>query len=53
MARTHNRTPPGTVDGRGNTTPAAEANFHNDPDAAKLVFASLPRIRMAGLNATR
>jgi purine nucleosidase len=33
-------------------TPVAEANFHNDPEAAKLVFASLARITVAPLDVT-
>ena len=37
----------------GNATPEAEANIHNDPEAAKLVFASGIPITMVGLGATR
>lgn len=36
----------------GNATPAAEANIHNDPEAAKLVFQSGIPITMVGLGAT-
>ena len=36
----------------GNATPAAEANIHNDPEAAKIVFASDIPIMMVGLGAT-
>lgn len=43
----------GAANGRGNKSPAAEANIHNDPEAAALVFDSLPQITMAGLDATR
>jgi len=43
----------GSFDGKGNKTPAAEANIHNDPEAAQLVFASFPDIALAGLNVTR
>lgn len=43
----------GTADGRGNKTPAAEANVHNDPEAARAVFRSFRDITMAGLNVTR
>jgi len=42
----------GTVNGTGNKAPAAEANIHNDPDAAKIVFNSFKDITMAGLNVT-
>ncbi len=36
----------------GNTTPAAEANIHNDPEAADLVFGAACPIVMAGLDVT-
>eukprot|EP00747_Dinoflagellata_sp_TGD_P018995 gnl/TRDRNA2_/TRDRNA2_126872_c0_seq1.p1 gnl/TRDRNA2_/TRDRNA2_126872_c0~~gnl/TRDRNA2_/TRDRNA2_126872_c0_seq1.p1 ORF type:complete len:211 (+),score=40.03 gnl/TRDRNA2_/TRDRNA2_126872_c0_seq1:556-1188(+) len=36
----------------GNISPVAEANVLNDPEAAKLVFASFADITMAGLNVT-
>ena len=42
----------GTVDGTGNKAPAAEANIHNDPEAAKIVFNAFTGITMAGLNVT-
>jgi pyrimidine-specific ribonucleoside hydrolase len=41
----------GDVD-RGNATPAAEANFRNDPEAARVVFQSGVPITMIGLNVT-
>lgn len=41
----------GDVD-RGNATPAAEANFRNDPEAARIVFQSGVPITMVGLNVT-
>jgi pyrimidine-specific ribonucleoside hydrolase len=41
----------GDVD-RGNATPAAEANFRNDPEAARIVFQSGIPITMVGLNVT-
>lgn len=41
----------GDVD-RGNATPAAEANFRNDPEAARVVFQSGVPITMVGLNTT-
>ncbi len=41
----------GDVD-RGNATPAAEANFRNDPEAACVVFQSGVPITMVGLNTT-
>lgn len=37
----------------GNTTPAAEFNFHVDPQAARIVFESGIDITMAGLDVTR
>ena len=36
----------------GNASPAAEANIHNDPEAAKIVFESDIPITMVGLGAT-
>eukprot|EP00929_Paragymnodinium_shiwhaense_P118697 TRINITY_DN90615_c0_g1_i1.p1 TRINITY_DN90615_c0_g1~~TRINITY_DN90615_c0_g1_i1.p1 ORF type:complete len:362 (+),score=56.21 TRINITY_DN90615_c0_g1_i1:87-1172(+) len=36
----------------GNKMPCAEANFHNDPEAAKLCFNSFSDITVAGLNVT-
>lgn len=36
----------------GNATPAAEANFRNDPEAARIVFASGVPVTMIGLNVT-
>lgn len=36
----------------GNATPAAEANFRNDPEAARIVFGSGVPITMVGLNVT-
>lgn len=36
----------GSVDGRGNTTPAAEFNFLVDPEAAAFVFAACRRARI-------
>lgn len=36
----------------GNATPAAEANFRNDPEAARIVFQSGLPITMVGLNVT-
>jgi pyrimidine-specific ribonucleoside hydrolase len=36
----------------GNATPAAEANFRNDPEAARIIFASGLPITMVGLNVT-
>ncbi len=36
----------------GNATPAAEANFRNDPEAARIVFESGLPITMVGLNVT-
>lgn len=43
----------GTVGPTGNKTPCAEANAHNDPHAARVVFESFPDITMAGLNVTQ
>lgn len=37
----------------GNVSPEAEANIHNDPEAAKIVFRSGTPITMVGLGATR
>jgi inosine-uridine nucleoside N-ribohydrolase len=36
----------------GNVTPAAEANFYNDPEAAAVVFESGARLTMVGLDVT-
>ncbi len=36
----------------GNATPASEANIHNDPEAADLVFGADWRITMVGLDVT-
>lgn len=43
----------GAAFGPGNTTPAAEFNFHVDPEAARIVFESGISIVMAGLDVTR
>jgi inosine-uridine nucleoside N-ribohydrolase len=37
---------------QGNATPAAEANIHNDPEAADLVFGAPWRVTMVGLDVT-
>lgn len=36
----------------GNVTPAAEANIHNDPEAAELVFGAAWPVTMVGLDVT-
>lgn len=36
----------------GNVTPMAEANFHNDPDAAALVLSAPWRVTLVGLDVT-
>lgn len=36
----------------GNATPAAEANIHNDPEAADLVFGASWQVTMVGLDVT-
>ncbi|MBI3972208.1 MAG: nucleoside hydrolase [Chloroflexi bacterium] len=36
----------------GNVTPVAEANFYNDPEAARIVFESGARLTMVGLDVT-
>ena len=36
----------------GNKSPIGEANIHNDPEAAKIVYGSFPDITMAGLRVT-
>eukprot|EP00697_Spironema_sp_BW2_P015843 gnl/Spiro4/6837_TR3543_c0_g1_i1.p1 gnl/Spiro4/6837_TR3543_c0_g1~~gnl/Spiro4/6837_TR3543_c0_g1_i1.p1 ORF type:complete len:363 (+),score=26.94 gnl/Spiro4/6837_TR3543_c0_g1_i1:33-1091(+) len=44
----------GAFNVRGNKSPVAEANMHNDPDAARAVLrANFPNVTMAGLNVTR
>ncbi|OCX65382.1 hypothetical protein BFP70_09980 [Thioclava sp. SK-1] len=43
----------GAAFGPGNTTPAAEFNFHVDPEAAHILFESGIPIVMAGLDVTR
>jgi inosine-uridine nucleoside N-ribohydrolase len=43
----------GSFTGRGNRTPAAEANIHNDVDAAAVVFKTFPKICLAPLDVTR
>lgn len=42
----------GTVDGRGNKQPHAEANVHNDPEAASMAFTMFKHVTMSGLNLT-
>jgi inosine-uridine nucleoside N-ribohydrolase len=42
----------GTAAVAGNVTPAAEANFYNDPEAAAVVFDSGARLTMVGLDVT-
>lgn len=42
----------GGVTDLGNITPSAEANFYNDPEAARIVFRSGARITMIGLDVT-
>ncbi len=42
----------GAVSVPGNVTPVAEANIHNDPEAARLVFNAGWEITMAGLDVT-
>ncbi len=36
----------------GNATPAAEANIHNDPEAAEIVFGANWKVTMVGLDVT-
>ncbi len=36
----------------GNATPAAEANIHNDPEAAEIVFGASWKVTMVGLDVT-
>jgi len=43
----------GSFCGRGNITPAAEANIHNDPEAAQAVFTMFPDVVVAPLDVTR
>jgi purine nucleosidase len=42
----------GNALGPGNATPAAEANIHNDPEAADVVFGADWQVTMAGLDVT-
>ncbi|MCH3918124.1 MAG: nucleoside hydrolase [Spirochaetia bacterium] len=42
----------GTYAVRGNSSPVAEANFYNDPEAAKLVFSHFSGIKIVGLDVT-
>lgn len=42
----------GNAIGPGNATPAAEANIHNDPEAADIVFAAPWQVTMVGLDVT-
>lgn len=42
----------GAVSAPGNVSPVAEANVHNDPEAARLVFNAGWEITMAGLDVT-
>ncbi len=43
----------GAVAGPGNATPVAEANIHNDPEAARIVFHAGWPLTMVGLDVTR
>jgi inosine-uridine nucleoside N-ribohydrolase len=43
----------GAVAGPGNASPVAEANIHNDPEAAKIVFHAGWPLTMVGLDVTR
>lgn len=43
----------GSAYDRGNATPAAEANVHNDPEATRLVFTAGWPLTMVGLDVTR
>ncbi len=43
----------GAVRERGNVTPAAEFNIHQDPEAASIVFAAGAPLVMVGLDVTR
>ena len=43
----------GVVSGKGNASPVAEANIHNDPEAARIVFHAGWPITMVGLDVTR
>ncbi len=42
----------GNALGPGNATPAAEANIHNDPEAADVVFGASWKVTMVGLDVT-
>ena len=43
----------GAATGPGNASPVAEANIHNDPEAAKVVFHAGWPLTMVGLDVTR
>lgn len=43
----------GAANAKGNASPVAEANIHNDPEAAKIVFNAPWDVTMVGLDVTR
>lgn len=43
----------GAANGMGNASAVAEANIHNDPEAAKIVFDAPWKVTMVGLDVTR